>query len=377
MIFRFNPKYQMFIASVLAVYLFNVTHEAKASNTARLLDGSVNSTDCPVNFKFEYKNVDCTVVEGGIVVASKEYSSEAVSDFQSARSRFQKNVGVFNGRIALIVGLKKANELKEFFLKNGLLALIMPTTGERQDMIRAGIMKAIKQMNPEIKPDESEKFVAEAMKRSIGKTPESSLTESSLMQHELCHTWLNVYVHDRTQAGKPLPATYAAYGTRLPDWLDEAVAVSCEDEVDRNRRFSYLQRSQTANAGIPLAQFLKMQHPRNTRSNDQANLDQQKASKSESRMTVRVAIRPPGEFDLTTKFYSQARGIHKFLNEISDKQDILGRIAEEYVRGSDLQAAILNLVKREQRSVSMAEVDALWVQWLASHAQAESLSNAE
>ncbi len=356
----FISKMQRFIVGALIFQLFGSYSIAQTTDNIQAFT-HISHSICEADVIVQNEDIDCIAVEGGFVIAPKKYSLQSKTDFESAHSRFKDIVADFNGPIALIVGFNKANDLKALFDKNDILTIGMPTNIERQEMIGTGIRKAIKQVNPTLPPEEVEKFVKQALERSIGETATSSLSESGLMQHELCHTWLNAYVQSLTQDDKALPQTYAAYGTGLPDWLDEAVAVSCESERDRERRMTDLGRIRNAGMLVPLARFLEAHHPRNGR---KVTSEGQASSTSQSDVTVSVKINAPGSISPTLAFYSQAYGVLNFLSEFSGRPDISQRIIDAFVKGGDARAVVLSSVRRKQKRLSLNELEQLWAQWL-------------
>ena len=366
--FLLISKKQHFVVTALILTLLGSLSTVQASNNVPTSASHVSYAPCSADLIINDKEIDCTVIEGSVVVSPKKYSLQSVTDFRSAHIRFEHIVADVDGPIALIVGLSQSSEIKALFDKNNILTLNMPTNVERQDMIGTGIRKAIKQINSNLAPEQIEKFVKQALERSIGETVTSSFSESGLMQHELCHTWLNSYVNRLAKGHQPLPQTYAAYGTVLPDWLDEAVAVSCENVGDRERRISDLRRTQAVEMIVPLASFLESQHPRNNR---QATFKELTTPESQSEVTVSVKISARGSVSPTIAFYAQAYGVLNFLKEISGRPDIAGQIINAFVKGGDARAAVLNSVT-QQRRLSLAELEQLWAQWVKSNARPAS-----
>lgn len=358
---------------VAILYLCGGISTMQAADSIKMPKNQAPSGICQNDLFKKNKAIRCIAIDRGIVIAPKESFSQAVSDFESARMRFQNNVVMTSERIALIVGLVNSDASKDFMRKSGFFALVLPTSRERQDMIRAGLAKAVKDVNPDIKAKDAEKFVEQALARSIGQNAAASLSETGFAQHEICHTWLNAYVYSRIQKYKPLPRTHAAYGTALPDWLDEAIAVSCENETDRNRRRNDFRRTQAADAVIPLADLLKMQHPSNSRISDS---QAQAISNAKTDVTVTVQIRDSGTVSPATAFYSQSYIFLDFLKDISTKQDVFRMIVDEFVKDGDPLRSIMSAIKHEQESIDFEKLNSLWQSWLLQNVNVNPESGA-
>lgn len=360
----FGSKIRGVALAISIIYFFSHISIAQASNIPTKYDTnnviSLNKPDsssiCQNDLILKNKEIDCIAVEGGFVVAPKEYSSQAISSFESAHILFQDIVGIFKGKIALIVGMDRSDSLRGLFKANHITSINLPTVAERQDMIRAGIARAIHQLNPSLSPSDTDKFTKQALELSIGQTATATLSESGFTQHELCHAWLKVYVHDFTKGNRSPSQARAVYGTILPDWLDEAIAVSCESETDRGRRLNDLVRAKSANELISLTNLLEMSHPRNNR---KINSEEQIASKNNKNVKVSVRIIESGQISPTTIFYAQSYGFLKFLREFTKNQNIAEKIINEYLNNNDS----VNSIKYISSISEFNNLNLNWIKW--------------
>jgi len=90
--------------------------------------------------------------------------------------------------------------------------------------------------------------------RSLGKTDPSVIDEwETTLPHEIGHVMLAAYFYPNA-----LPVADGEYGTPLPDWFDEAVAVWMEPPAMRRER---LAQSRAMLTHAALAQILRQRHP--------------------------------------------------------------------------------------------------------------------
>jgi hypothetical protein len=102
--------------------------------------------------------------------------------------------------------------------------------------------------------------------RSILSQPEASGVSAPatqrlfLVQHEACHAMLLAEALRRSGSGMHA----GTYGTPLPDWFDEGVAISCEPQVDRSARLARAKAQ--PDTRFDLARLWSMPHPATKRS---------------------------------------------------------------------------------------------------------------
>jgi hypothetical protein len=90
--------------------------------------------------------------------------------------------------------------------------------------------------------------------RSLGKTDPSVIDEwETTLPHEIGHVMVAAYFYPNT-----LPVAEGEYGTPLPDWFDEAVAVWMEPPAMRRER---LAQGRAMLTHATLAQILRQRHP--------------------------------------------------------------------------------------------------------------------
>lgn len=80
---------------------------------------------------------------------------------------------------------------------------------------------------------------------------------AGIIRHEACHLWLINYAKNNGLANTPNTVGIPSYGhAQLPDWLDESVAVMCENaELEKSRVEDDSFRP------IKMSQYLTMEHP--------------------------------------------------------------------------------------------------------------------
>ncbi len=308
----------------------------------------------------EETDVMCAETRGGIVIAKKDYFPETFSYFNSSRDIFETNVGRADGRIMLILGSDLYKYADYADTKNQFYTITIPTPSERQDLIKISLIDSLKKMNPNIRTEDSEAFVKLVLDRSFGDSDEASMSEGGFLQHELCHAWLNLYVTEAESKVRPLPPIDAAYGSGLPDWMDEAVAISCEGDADKERRLVQLQRAYNSNAIKPLSSFLTQRHP--YRSSNPGN---QSASGSENAVTISVQINSSGTVGEATAYSAQSYGTMKFLQFKTNNPRILGSIIGDVIRGSDPVSAVLKSIVLTRDRSNLDKVEQLWRTWLS------------
>lgn len=158
-----------------------------------------------------------------------------------------------------------------------------------------------------------------------------------VLPHEISHILLAVRFFRDSGATPP-----GEYGTPLPDWLDEAVAIWAEPQTSRQRRVE--QARELPDEYLDLHTILTTPHPATGRS---------------AAYVARDGTARPADFTLWA-FYPQAIAVLAFIHEhggTAATSELVRRIQDEQ-EGPQAVAGLPGL------PADFEQVDALWREWL-------------
>lgn len=155
-----------------------------------------------------------------------------------------------------------------------------------------------------------------------GKSLSRKSTVDVVVSHEACHYWLISYVDTHGLKNTQHNIGSPSYGhPMLPDWLDEAVAVMCENNESKTARAKL-----EGFTPIELSKFLSMEHPVYAQIKSMLNA-QQKTDNASSSSRV---FQAKGAKQEHHNFYSQSLYFQNYLfNKYGDKS--IGYLVDDFV----------------------------------------------
>lgn len=206
----------------------------------------------------EHGDLPCASVNRFATLSGGKAKSQPLdSALMDAVKRYKDRFGMRPAATIIVPGGTVSTELTKKLRENGY-DVILPwiTQDERKLMLERSIRQQVEDQLQGQPQSIIDAAISSALRQAAAsQKPTSSDRERSVIAHELGHKW---FMHQFQRDGDD-PAGHA-YGGWAPDWLDEAVATSMENDALKNRRRDRF-RQLSIDEQIPLTEFLTMDHP--------------------------------------------------------------------------------------------------------------------
>ncbi|WP_199802977.1 hypothetical protein [Erythrobacter sp. YJ-T3-07] len=279
----------------------------------------------------------CTGVDRGVVIAPTSSGKDYAGIFPIAFERFAQVFAPTDQKIALVVQPEVSKELASALAADGYKALPWVDGEARAAMLKASIVKQIEAQTASLPEAQRAAVSEQALAKANASAPAIAdpVIEAGSIAHEIGHLLFNSYF-DGAEPGSTDGTP--RYGSRSPDWLDEAAAVALENETLTRSRYANARAAFAADGTvlpIPVQTYLTMDHPslRAAQAIKGRGGEGAKAvslSGDEAKAFLEASGGNP------VVFYRQTRLFIDFLTERSGNPRILFSIAKAYRDGGDL-----------------------------------------
>lgn len=281
--------------------------------------------------------LECTPVEGGVVIAATPRGEEYAAVFPVAFERFAEVFAPTDQKIALVVQPEVSKALASALDASGYTALPWIDGEAKAAMRKASIVEQVEAQTASLPEAQRAAVLQQALAKANASEPAVSdpEMEAGAIAHEIGHLLFNGYF-----GGGEKGATERAtrYGSSTPDWLDEAAAVALENEALTRSRYANARAAYEEDGTVlaySLGTYLTMEHP----SLQAAKAMQGMADGGTKAMMLsgdeaKAFLEASGGDPVV--FYRQTRLFIDFLTERSGNPRILFSIAKAYRDGGDL-----------------------------------------
>lgn len=311
----------------------------------------------------------CSAVPAGVVIGHKGEVEGLSPLLTEARARYVDRLGGDPKRIAFIVGMQLPPEVHFAVTQRGALAFNWPSMrGQKEAFVRA--MRKEVESNfahaPRADRERLLRRMVDNFDETVSEDGAPSALEGGTIQHELAHQWFIQYFDEGARADPLGSVSTKRYGSKAPDWLDEAAAILVENAfLDDNRRkaLAKIMRSPAPELLPTLAEFTALPHPARPDSKDAYE-----PSESNISITVNINTRTQQanvQRD-TSWFYTMTRALIDFLIEKTGDDMVIRAISDEVRRGGDLFSWLEKSPYRSALGGDRNGAEKLWAEWLDS-----------
>ena len=305
----------------------------------------------------------CTSVDRGVIIAATPRSEAYAEIFPVAFERFAQVLAPTEQKIALVVQPEVSGELASALEASGYKALPWIDSGAKAAMLKASIVEQVEAQTASLPEAQRAAVLQQALAKANASSPATAdpAIESGAIAHEMGHLLFNSFFDGAERASAD---GTMRYGSRAPDWLDEAAAVALENEVLTRSRYANARAAFEADGTVlafPLQTYLTMEHP----SLRAAQAMQGRGGEGAKAMMLsgdeaNAFLEASGGNPVV--FYRQSRLFIDYLMETSGDSRILYTIAEAYRDGGDLSSW---LAKSGSESGLPTTLDALEIEFEA------------
>jgi hypothetical protein len=264
---------------------------------------------------------------GWIVAPGHCAAREAALEMNAASRAFERHFGI-EAPPGAVIDVDHARHAPA--LKEAGAAWVLPwrfddnpgTADSRAEAIRARVRAQLAAGGREPDPDRVEALVQQALGQlDAGGAAEKSSLEPKAIRHEIAHLLFMHSVWPSTaERGEQ-------YGGDAPDWLDEAAAVIAESARMTERRRQAFRELARSGRTIPLAEYLRMEHPVFAGGDFQELIDQARAQAEAGGAAVVSASLPAERLERARAFYAQTRVFTDYLVARKGNERVLADIA--------------------------------------------------
>ncbi len=171
------------------------------------------------------------------------------------------------------------------------------------------------------------------------KLSNESLIEN-LMRHESCHVWLIDYAKSNGLNPSANANGMPSYGhPQLPDWLDESVAVMCENIDLKKQRIS-----ESNYQPIAMRKYFDMEHPVFADIKSKITQQMNETGSDDMVFTFSEEEMPDIEVGEDLHYYTQSEYFNQFLRE-KFGNGALGDIAKDIIKGMKIDESLAKRFK--------------------------------
>jgi hypothetical protein len=176
-------------------------------------------------------------------------------------------------------------------------------------------------------------------------------TVEAVIRHEACHKWLISYANSIGVQHKSNNIGIPVYGHgALPDWLDEAVAIMCENPELKSTRLEL-----TEFMPFEMERFLTMEHP--VYEQIKSVLNAKKSSQATQTKVLQLASNDVRKID----YYRQSALFKSYLFSTLDSQ-VLRSIIQAIAQGTSATAYLQTALNTQ----SIEEIDSDFIKYVQS-----------
>lgn len=255
-------------------------------------------------------------------------------------------------------------------------AVILPwlDPAQQQSLIARQVESQIRQVMAGQSEAAIDAMIAQAMSQlpaDLQTSTEMDEVELGAVQHELGHLWLvRLYENSVGAVDAPDATGERRYGSAMPDWIDEAVAIAMENDALHERRMRDL-RENGSHMFIPLADYFTMEHPTMARLREMDQL----APTDDGGSGMRVIVMngsdlPDDNTDAELAFYTQGLLFSQFLQARAGSANVLKTIADHLDSGDDMVNWLANQSAYPGLPRTVEELESAWQGWLSEQIDA-------
>ena len=281
--------------------------------------------------------LECTPVERGVVIAATPRGDAYADVFPVAFERFAEVFAPTDQKIALVVQPQVSKELASALGSRGYKVLPWVDGEAKAAMLRDSITEQVGAQTASLPEAQRAALLKQALAKASASRPLTADPgiEAGSVAHEMGHLLFNSYFDGAERASTD---GMVRYGSRAPDWLDEAAAVALENDALTRRRYASARTAFEADGkalAIPLQTYLTMEHP---------SLRAAQAMRGRGGEGAKATMLSGDEAQAFLEasggdpevFYRQSRLFIDYLVETSGDPRILYAIAQAYRDGGDL-----------------------------------------
>lgn len=306
----------------------------------------------------------CVETDRGAILAPDAQAANSIAAaMPHAEREFRAYFGFDPGRYLVALGSEARAEGVR--LREGALIVLPWLTAEERraaaaTSVRAGIEPRLRAAGL------SEAQITAQIESAMERLERVDRQEPSIVAHELGHMWL------RGLPGVQWVDGDEAYGTALPDWIDETAAVLMEsgsEEMMRSRRDHFARvRDTTPELIMPLDVYFSQDHPL-LRSMHRLRPGAAGAGGPQGGPGVRVVSLEESQSSginvaAGAAFYSQARVFADYLVSRAGAPSVFASITEALARGETMDAWLRASGARWNLPTSVAALEADWRAWI-------------
>lgn len=305
---------------------------------------------------------------GAVVGANRAEGAKLAQALTAAEARFAIRLGRQPPRYALLVG--KAPDPVVAALTAAGASTLLPWAPEEEQIraMRISFLTALMR-RPEMKDGVRATGLTEAdipmgvdeFWDELGISLEPDIPASIVAAHELGHEWFEAafpFSQDATAGDR--------YGTPGPDWLDEASALSVEDEAASETRRAEFRKAWKGDgpAPDPLGVFLTRTHPSMTEATGSARTELGTVTLPDGAKVTSSAGITLRDGQASDIYYPQARVFSDFLISRSGDPGVLGAIAAAITQDPNFEAWLADSAPGRKLGGSIRGLESSWHSWL-------------
>jgi hypothetical protein len=253
----------------------------------------------------------------------------------------------------------------------GMMVIPFPNPAARAKGVEESIRRSVEAQvaGKGLPPEAVKALVEQALTARKAQQSGRLLTGYTGVAHELGHLWF-IRAYWPKLGGKP---GEIHYGGPAPDWIDEAVAISMEDEPftqTRRENFRNLYNGERRQALESLVTYFHQDHPLKGLAGV-VRAERLGGTATQSGVRVLTQEEVSGQLGVSgaavQAFYAQGRVFTDFLLEKTGDPMILGKIGKAMAQGKTMEQWLASDGPRERLPSRLSELENEWREWLTAH----------